>query len=696
MRAPNAAMVAAVAALAAVGACDAPDPSTHATPVAEPTEALRPEPERGRVPEEAHVVDYVLDARLDTATHSVEGRARVTWRNRTTHPTDVLPMHLYMNAFRAEDTTWMRHGRGTHRGQGQDRESPWGYIDVRSVTRDGEPLEWSEGSDPTVMTVQLPEPVPGGGQVTVELDFETVLPAVFARTGHADDFYMVAQWFPKVGVLENDGTWQNHVFTFHSEFYADFGDYEVHLDVPAEMVVGATGIRTDEQVESGRKKITYRAQMVHDFAWTAWSGFVQTWAEHEGIRIRQLMPRERLGDASAHIDAVVATLDSMQPRFGQYPWSTITVVHPPPGAGGAAGMEYPTLFTAGDRVAIPSLVRRLGFDERVSGTFVTVHELGHQWFQGLLASNEHAQPWLDEGLNTMSNALVLMDRHQDDDPWLVRVAGQPLRLSDGMRLDMRRSGGLDPVDQPADAFSPLLGTYGGVVYRRTAALMLTLRNLAGAEAFDEALRTYAERWRFRHPTGADLEDVLVEILGRRVPLAEVHPELPGSGPVSLDVREFLDQGLRTTREVDFAVREVTNRAATGDAGWHRDESGALVGGAAPSRDPVRALPDDRVEGIVVVQRTGDFLVPVELEVEFADGSRTRVFWDGRARYTTLRFAGRRVTRVGIDPDRTLLLELDRSNNNRWAPGHEAGDPIARSVAGFGQAASLAVLGGLGP
>ena len=684
----------------AVGACDAPLPSTHVTPVAEPTQALRPEPARGSVPSDARIADYVIDARLDTSTHSIEGRARLTWRNRTRHATSHMPMHLYMNAFRAEDTVWMREGRGSHRGQGQDSASPWGYIDVKRVALatdpDAKPLEWSEADDPTVMTVRLPEPVGPGEEITLDLEFLTVLPAVFARTGHAGDFYMVGQWFPKVGVLDLDGTWQAHVFTFNSEFYADFGDYEVRLDVPAEMVVGATGILTDERVESGRKHLTYAAQMVHDFAWTAWPEFVETWAEHDGIRIRQLMPRGRAADATAHIEAVVDTLDSMQARFGPYPWSTLTVVHPPPEAGGAMGMEYPTLFTSADRASIPDFVRKVGFDERMSGTFVTIHELGHQWFQGLLASNEHEQPWLDEGMNTLSNVLVMMDRHQERDPWIALLAGQPLRMSDGLRLSARTSSGLLAVDLPADAFPSVLNVYGDLVYRRTAALMLTLRNLVGEEAFDAALRTYAERWRFRHPTGADLEDVLIEAIGRHVPLAEAHPEVPGSGPVSLDVQAVLDQGLRTAREVDFSLRQVTNRPLPGDTGWHRDETGTLVGGAAPPRVPLAELPDSRIEGLIVVQRKGDFEIPVEVEVEFADGERTRVVWDGRARHTVLRFAGRRVVRATLDPDRKLLLELERLGNNRWAPGHEERDPIARSMAGFGQAAALALLGGIGP
>ena len=190
--------------------------------------------------------------------------------------------------------------------------------------------------------------------------------------------------------------------------------------------------------------------------------------------------------------------------------------------------------------------------------------------------------------------------------------------------------------------------------------------------------------------------MLIEAIGRHVPLAEAHPEVPGSGPVSLDVQAVLDQGLRTAREVDFSLRQVTNRPLPGDTGWHRDETGTLVGGAAPPRVPLAELPDSRIEGLIVVQRKGDFEIPVEVEVEFADGERTRVVWDGRARHTVLRFAGRRVVRATLDPDRKLLLELERLGNNRWAPGHEERDPIARSMAGFGQAAALALLGGIGP
>ena len=223
------------------------------------------------------------------------------------------------------------------------------------------------------------------------------------------------RWYPKLGVLGPDGRWQAHVFTLNAEFYADFGDYDVHLDVPESMVVGATGIlvAADPPAE-GRKKLHYRAEMVHDFAWAADPEFVEIGAQWKDVRIRQLIQPGRVADAPAHLDALVATLESMENRFGPYPWSTVTVIHPPDDAGGAQGMEYPTLFTTSDIIHLPAWVRLFDIEEQMSGTFTTIHEFGHQYFQGLLASDESAQPWLDEGLNTTSNMLVLADWHGED------------------------------------------------------------------------------------------------------------------------------------------------------------------------------------------------------------------------------------------------------------------------------------------
>jgi hypothetical protein len=687
-------------------ACGSDPPSFPTIP--EPESALRTESEVGRPPEEARVADYTLDARLDTENHTVTGKATITWRNHTSRSPSSLPFHLYMNAFRAEDTAWMRGARRSHRGHVHDEEFGWGYIDVTSVRlleeagvrlleeAGGEPvpLSFTEDEDPSLMLVELPEKVAPGARVKLEIEFLTRLPRVFARTGFHEDFFMVAQWFPKIGVLEEAAGWQAHVFTVHDEFYADFGDYEVHIDVPENMVVGATGIRTQESVADGRKLLTYRAEMVHDFAWVADPQFVEHYGEYDGIRIRQLIQPEHVADADTHLEAQIFALESYERRYGPYPWSTITIVHARHGAAGAGGMEYPTLYTTSDIARIPALLRGTVIEERVSGVFTTVHEFGHQYFQGLFASNEHLEPWLDEGINTMANALAYEDAYGDD-PWLMRLAGHAIYQSDMLRLANRGAHLFDPVDRPTSAYDPLVHAYGQVVYTKAAAVMLTLRNLVGAERFDEAMRAYGDRFRFRHPTGDDLQAVLLEVIGRKVQLSPA--DGPG-GPVFLDVEDYLQQALQQTSEVDFAVLRSTNLRRLGTAGWHRDENGALVGGEAPENvdDKIADLDDEDVEAVVVVQRKGGFKVPVELVVEFEDDGRERIVWDGRERYHTFTWPGRRLRLAMLDPDGKLLLEGRRTDNTCYAPKKSPDYGLEDVLGDLEEATTLAILGGLGP
>lgn len=737
--------------------CGEPAPTSN-EPIAEPTDPLRPPSVRGEVPEHARIADYWIDARLDAERHEITGTMRLAWRNQTGRSVDHLPFHLYMNGFRAEDTAWMNQARGAHRGQKFARDR-WGFIDVRRVEQlaepideslfvgfetpapAGTPLAYAEDDEPSTMTVTLGQPLGPGESIVLELEFVTRLPQVFARTGYFEDFHMAGQWFPKIGVLEETTGWQAHTFGLFSEFYADFGNYEVRLDVPAEMIVGATGIRVDEDpVESdaeaeARTRLHYRAAMVHDFAWVADPDFVEHWGEVEGIRVRQLLQPEHLADAQAHLDAVAMTIHSMQARFGPYPWSTLTVVHPPEGAEGAGGMEYPTFITTSDIAQnrwIPSWL----IEERISGLFTTVHEFGHQYFQGLFASNEHAQPWLDEGMNTLSNQLAYIDGYGDDDPWVLRLLGHELTISDMTLVSLMIAGDHQSIDRPADRFSPLQDdAYGTLTYQKTSALFLTLRGLVGAEAFDAGMRAYAEHARFNHPTGAELERILtatiVEHYGEAGRGTEVRLAGEGGpGSVWFDIREFLDEGLRGASVVDVRLIEVFNRPKLGHGGWHRAGAGERaelperspidietkrvldrVLGRAPSEgpsawqndptsdswgEPIAELDDEALEGVVVVQRRGSFAVPVEIMVEYADGSTELRLWDGQAPSEPLVFAGR-VVRAVVDPHRKLQVAPRRLDDAAWSRdrANDEDDALSGWLGDVSQAADLALLGGLG-
>lgn len=696
----------AACALLGVLACEPAAPPERRAP--EPSEPLRPADVRGPIPAGIKLADYVLDASLDADKHTVTGTARITWRNSTRSPVDSLVLHLYMNSFRAEDTAWMLEARGSHRGARQgEGNGRWGYIDVRGARllahgpaadfkapeqRDAAAaaLTLTEGSDPSLGTLALPQPVGPGEAVTVELDFFTQLPKVFARTGYDGEFHMVGQWYPKLGV-RHEGGWQAHVFSLFSEFYADFGDYEVHLDVPEDMVVGATGILVDERPpEGGRKRLSWRADTVHDFAWAASPDFLEYGDMWRDVRIRQLVPRALAADVPRHLDAVVAALESMDARFGPYPWSTVTIIHPPESASGAQGMEYPTLFTTSDILRLPPPLRLLGIHEVLTGEFTTIHEFGHQYFQGLLASDEASQPWLDEGINSFSNSLVL-DDWLGHDGAVAQIGSQRVSNVDLTRVALKSGSELDPVDRRADEYRDFTGSYGNTVYRKTSALFHTLRALVGAERFDRAFRVYCDTWRFRHPTGDDLQATLLRELGPKVRISETGPD---GQPVDLDVRDFLDQGLKTTATIDFAVARLANRKTAGTGGWHRDQDGGLAL-VEPAAEPERDESGDDAEGFALIVRQGEFRVPVEIEFRFKSGEPERVVWDGQARYRVFTWPGRRLAGVDIDPDDKLLLEAERLNNHVRAPGTRQADGVSDPLARFSEAAQLAVLGGLG-
>lgn len=670
--------------VALVGACDGGStPRSVGLNIDEPTDPLRPAPARGRVPTDPSVVDYAIDAKLDEENFRIQGLERITFRNRSDAEVDHLALHLYMNAFSAEDTAWMSEGRGSHRAQGQGEDTPWGRLELTSMhtVAGKEALELTVGDDPTVATVALPQPVAPGEALEVDIGFVTHLPEVFARTGYKRDFVLAGQWFPKLAVLEPDGRWNNHVFTFNAEFFADFGDYRVILDVPEGWVVGATGIRTAEEGEGGRRRLTYEASSVHDFAWAASPEFVEHVATHEGIRIRQLHTPQTWQDAPVHLQAQIEALDSMQARFGPYPWSTITIVHPPARAAGSAGMEYPTFFTSSELFGIPPALDEL-VAIRLDGRFTTVHEFGHQYFQGLLASNEYAAPWLDEGLNTFANTLVLEDSEQGG--WAVRVLGHTLDPGDLMRLDMARLQGTAVIDQRADEFRETEALYGRTVYRKTAASLRTLRHLVGHDRFDAALRVYTDRYRFAHPTPEDFIDTLTEAL-------QDDARSPGvlvlGDDVQLDVRDWLEQALRTPRSVAFSVRWLENRSASGRAGWHRDAQGRW---SQTEREETGS------EGVVVLERSGGFVTPVAFAVTFEDGETLERWWDGRRTTETFLFEGRRIASVTIDPHRHLELEADRIDNTRYVRRDRRPVTVEGDLADLAEAVLLSALLGVTP
>lgn len=443
-------------------------------------------------------VGYRIEGQLLPEHKEVRGTARVSLRNTTDQPLRTLRFHLYLNAFASGETLFMRSSAGRHRRVRADPRQP-GWIRVRSLRTGKRPAPYRLVHDGTVLHVDLPEPIAPGEVVELNLRFVSRLPGLFARTGHAGDLFMIAQWYPKLGFLRGDGTWHCPPFHANAEFFAPFGRYSVSLTLPHDYVVGATGVEVQRVREGSRQRVVYEAEAVHDFALVAWPHFKEQHQTLAGVPVRLLSVEGRAGQRQRLLWLLGEALNRLQRRFGRYPYPQLTVVDLPLMARGAAGMEYPTLFTTMLPSWTPSGLHL--FDE------ITVHELTHQYFQGIVASNETDEPWLDEGLTSYVSG-VLLDEMLGADRSFIDLFGLRLGQAHKNALAQLRVQPPAPVAKPAHE----LGSwrrYASTVYGRAASLMYTLDGLIGKQRLMRALAAFVKTHAFGHPTGLDLRQQLV-------------------------------------------------------------------------------------------------------------------------------------------------------------------------------------------
>lgn len=627
------------------------------------------------------VVNYQIEATLDPVKHTVDGRQKLTWRNRSAVEVRSVYLHLYMNAFEGNGSTWFSEARNNKMGFRSDvdtKEGEWGHIELRKVLQGGAKVNWTfvhpdngPETDHTVVRFDLPTPVAAGASTVLDIDFLTQLPRVVARTGYFGSFHLVAQWFPKIGVLELPGErgataprWNVHEHHQQSEFYADFGNYDIKITAPKEYTVGATGELQGAPVEkNGQLTHHYVQGDVHDFAWTAdkrtakplkdsWTG-----PGSPKVDITVLYPPEMKASADTALVAAKDSLTYFSNTLGPYPYKTLTVVVPPHNAAEAGGMEYPTFFTVvGETRTDPGTIGKFSVD------FVTIHEFGHGYFYGILASNEHEEPMLDEGLNEYWNHRMLRERKQDihmSTPFMKAIGITPTVKG----FDMERTG--SPREEPADAlganaYDRLQGV--GPVYVRTATMMRDLEERIGKENMERAFKEYYKRWKFRHPSIADLRETLAESTGQRAVVEQVFAQqVYSTGKVDDRVDKFYsEEELPRTgtaqvngKRVEETEEALDKRISAARKAWEKANPKAKEGtGPYPFRTTV------------VLRRRG-LAVPQTILVKFADGSSDTVKWDNEerwARFVWVRPA--KAVSVQLDPQRMHYLDVSKLDDSR--------------------------------
>jgi hypothetical protein len=587
-------------------------------------------------PLSVRVVGYQIDAKFDATKHTIDATETLAYKNLTGQPQQTFPFHLYMNAFQPQSTFMTEvHLNGT---RGATAGSAWdpnhnGSITVGKFVVEGmgdltanmefiQPDDHNK-NDRTVFQVTLPKPVPPGATVIFHLDFHDQLPEVLERTGYKHDFVMVGQWFPKVGVWWK-GAWNCHQFHANTEFFADFGTFDVKITLPQTEIVGAGGdLVSSTNNTDGTKAVTFHSEDVHDFSWTASPSFTvveDSWTGSAGeVKIHLLMSPGQMSSAPRYMQALKGTLRLFDEWYGPYPYDRITVVDPPHGGFDAGGMEYPTLITAGTTWWMP---KGLLVPEGV-----VEHEFGHQYWYGMVATNEFEEAWLDEGINSYTevkimNALYGFDTSTIKTPFA--TMGEP----EQQRLGYISHPDVDPIARNAWQYMTS-NTYGGITYGKTATALLTLEKIIGEDTMRRAVHTYFMRYRFTHPTGEDFLKTLEEVSGQ-------------------NLRWYFDQAIYGTQVLDYEVLNIKSDPLI----WWEQKS--------QSAPP----PGTLYRTTVLIHRNGDFIFPEDIAVKFENGETVTEHWDGRDRW--IRYTYDKPVKVAsaeIDPDHKIWLDRSFFNNS---------------------------------
>ena len=511
-------------------------------------------------------VDYEIYVDLDVESHQYDGKGTVAYTNNSPDTLRKAYFHLYFNAFQPESMMDVRSRtikdpdrRVQDRIYGLDK-SEIGYQNIQLITQNGLEMAWSVSG--TVLKAELAEPLLPGATTTFELVWDAQVPKQIRRSGRDNkegiDFTMT-QWYPKLAEYDKDG-WHPDQYVGR-EFYGVWGSFDVTIDIDRDYLIGGTGVlQNPDDVGFGyggvekvrvrknkKRRWHFKAERVHDFAFAADPDYVHKQIDiQNGPLVHLLYDPKTAKEENWELlksDYLQKYFDFMAANFGAYPYPQFSIIQ-----GGDGGMEYPMctmILGGGDKF------------EGFTGLFV--HEATHNWYYGVLATNEAAHPWMDEGFTSYAEEecmAVLFDKKE-----LNPHAGA---YRNYVYLDT--SGLREPLSTPGDHFNFNM-VYGINSYSAGELFLNQLEYIIGEEAFARGMKRYWNAWQFKHPSPHDF----LRIMERES---------------DLELDWYLSYYKDQVKSVDIEIKSVT----------------PIMNGTQ-----------------IMLGRLGKFPMPVDLEVEYAGG-----------------------------------------------------------------------------
>ncbi|MBL7995312.1 M1 family metallopeptidase [bacterium] len=619
------------------------------------------------------IANYAMKARLFPETKIVEASYVLNWWNASNDTIRELQFHLYLNAFKNEKSTFIRESGGRHRsGEIKLEKENWGFIDVLSMkVLDGEELKSKiefihpdddNADDQTVIRIVLSKPILPSQSIQISCEFRSKLPRVYARTGFSDDqddFFLVGQWFPKIGVWRN-GAWNCHQFHSQTEFFADFGVYDMELTVPKQYIVGANAVLVNKKETDSLAVYTFHQEDVIDAVWTASSKFteikqkVTIASTGREVEVTYLLSPGREVYKDRLFAIATAMFNYFDEWYGAYPYPNLTIVDPPINETmTAGGMEYPTLITTGSFFSSARSNDFLGLNWP---EVVAFHEFAHNYFQSMVASNEFEEPWLDEGFTTYAEHRAL-ERFEKDG----KISGGYGNIF-GLNFSSLAYHRLSYLPRPK---SGIVGEkawmipenfYQTAAYSKPVLLLTTLQNYLGEETMNKVMHTYFERWKFRHPQTKDFIAAVNDVTGQ-------------------DFNWFFEQFVYSNKTVDFEISSIRAFEIKDQMGWFGDteEKTFAEDNNERKEDSTETHTEKRYRSVIFVRNNGDAFFPTTILIRFANGDSVIEKWDGKENPKQFTYNKEsKAISACVDPEKIIVLDLKLSNNAKVVDPEMAG------------------------
>ncbi len=446
-----------------------------------------------------HVI-YNIDVSLNDTAKELNGFITMQYENNSPDTLQFIWIHLWPNAYKNDRTAFsdqlIENGNTNFYFCDDDKRGYINKINFKvnniAATITDHPIHQD------IIKLILPTPLLPNSFAKIETPFHVKLPYNFSRGGYVGNAFHITQWYPKPAVYDKKG-WHEMPYLDQGEFYSEFGKYTVNITLQDSFIVASTGKLLASNQHENQKTLTYSQDSVHDFAWFADKHFItETDTMMVGNKIINVnafhYPSEN-NHWKNGLRFIKRAIQTKSNWVGEYPYETVSVVESPNEGGG--GMEYPTI----------TLIDKT--DESKELDNLIEHEVGHNWFYGILGTNEREFPWMDEGMNSYYDKRyksIYYPRYQNETKLNNKM---PFNFEDLITSSLCSIHKDQPINTISKNFSSV--NYNFVAYNKTAMWLQLLETQLTQPLFDSVMQAYFQEWKFKHPYPEDFKNTAERI-----------------------------------------------------------------------------------------------------------------------------------------------------------------------------------------